>query len=189
MIWFISDSHFGHGNIIKYCNRPFMNKYEQNIVDNHKRGDKLYDDLRISQDTIDRHDDALIDNINRIVKPKDTLYHLGDFALRNIGHYRHRIKCEEVHLILGNHDYLKDRDEEGFYSVSDYKEIKYEGRFIVLSHYAMRVWNRSHRGSIMLYGHSHGTLPGIKNSFDVGVDCHGYCPISIKNAIKIAGNN
>jgi hypothetical protein len=33
------------------------------------------------------------------------------------------------------------------------------GQPIVLCHYAMRVWNRSHHGAWHLYGHSRGNLP------------------------------
>ena len=49
-------------------------------------------------------------------------------------------------------------------------EIKVDGQHIVLLHYGMRVWPRSHHGAIHLYGHSHGNLPGDNQSVDVGVD-------------------
>jgi calcineurin-like phosphoesterase family protein len=51
----------------------------------------------------------------------------------------------------------------------------------------MRVWNQSHRGALHLYGHSHGTLPDDANSksFDVGVDCHDYHPISLDRVLAI----
>jgi calcineurin-like phosphoesterase family protein len=59
-------------------------------------------------------------------------------------------------------------------------ELKHDHSLIVMCHYAMRVWNRSHRGAWMLYGHSHGSLPDDPGalSIDVGVDCHDYTPIS-----------
>lgn len=50
---------------------------------------------------------------------------------------------------------------------------------IVLCHYALRVWDRSHYGSWHLFGHSHGHLPGLGLSLDIGVDCHGYRPLSL----------
>ena len=52
-------------------------------------------------------------------------------------------------------------------------------QLVVLCHYSMRVWDRSHYGSWHLYGHSHGNLPPLKNSLDVSVDCWGYRPVSI----------
>jgi len=50
---------------------------------------------------------------------------------------------------------------------------------IVLCHYAMRAWDRSHYGSWHLYGHSHGTLPGYGLSFEVAVDCWDFRPVGL----------
>lgn len=78
-IWVISDTHFGHENIIKYCNRPFKDAYEMNEI--------------------------MVQRWNEVVKPQDHIYHLGDVAVsqvslndvmpRLLGHKR---------LVLGNHD-------------------------------------------------------------------------------------
>jgi calcineurin-like phosphoesterase family protein len=61
-----------------------------------------------------------------------------------------------------------------FQSVQHYKELSIDGHKLVLCHFAMRVWNKSHKGAIMLFGHSHNTLsPGDyadKRTMDVGVD-------------------
>jgi calcineurin-like phosphoesterase family protein len=128
--------------------------------------------------------------INRYVQPEDTLYHLGDFVFGSDRAYvaeaercLARIHCKNVHLIWGNHDKreLTDREgrtiADGFQSAHDLLEISVESQRIVLCHYAMAVWNKSHRGSWQLYGHSHGEaeewlnthLPG-RRSLDVGVD-------------------
>lgn len=53
----------------------------------------------------------------------------------------------------------------------------------MLSHYAMRVWNKSHHQSIHLYGHSHGTLPGFGRSMDVGVDTNNLYPYHLDEII------
>ena len=58
-------------------------------------------------------------------------------------------------------------------------EIKLDGQLIVLCHYSMRKWNKSHYGSWHLYGHSHGNLPPLGLSFDVGVDTNDYYPYSL----------
>lgn len=155
MIYFTSDTHFGHTNIIKYCDRPFSSVGEM--------------------------DQVLIDNINAVVKESDVLWHLGDWAFRNHRKYRDRIVCRNIHLILGNHDRLNLDDHNGFASVQEFKELKFDGKHIVLCHYALRVWNKCHRGSWHLYGHSHSTLPDLGNkSFDCGVDCWDYKPLSIE---------
>jgi len=69
----------------------------------------------------------------------------------------------------GRDDLFAVNAQDLFTSVSHYKEIQFRRngqKFdIILSHYAMRVWNKSHRGSIMLYGHSHSTLDELKPEF------------------------
>lgn len=65
--------------------------------------------------------------------------------------------------------------ESGFASVQDVKEIIYCNQRIYLSHYAARVWPASHKGSYMLYGHSHSKLDhedrnSPRKTLDVGVD-------------------
>lgn len=165
MLFFTSDTHFGHYNIIKFCSRPFL--------------------------SVEHMDEAIISNINRLVQPNDTLYHLGDFSFRaplGMSYYRDRINCKNIHLILGNHDVIKIQDKRLFSTISDLKQIKANKKKIIMCHYAMRVWNSSHHGSIHLYGHSHNTLPRTEKSFDVGVDCWNYCPISLDEVIKNTEN-
>ena len=158
-VFFTSDTHFGHANIIKYCNRPFASAAEM--------------------------DEALIDNWNDRVRPEDTVYHLGDFSLAPPGPYLHRLNGH-VMFVFGNHDkqmrHLKDRWREWEHKITflpPLAETDVNGQQIILCHYAMRVWNKSHRGSWHLYGHSHSTLPDepASMSFDVGVDAHAYHPL------------
>lgn len=171
-IFFTSDIHFGHTNIIKYCNRPFTNVQEM--------------------------DEKIIQNWNKTVSPYDTTYIVGDFSF-----HKDQQKTISIinrlngskHLIMGNHDKdLKSEVLSKFASVHDYFELNMapdndypRGHMIVLLHYAMRVWNKSHRGSWHLYGHSHGTLYDDNSSLsiDVGLDCHNYMPISYDDVKKI----
>lgn len=103
---------------------------------------------------------------------------------------------KEVHADGPNpRTYKDDRDcmfdvyaQELFSSVQYYKELKLNGRRIILSHYAHRVWNKSHHGSYHLYGHSHGTidLKPYGRSMDVGVDTHPeFRPYSLAEVVKI----
>lgn len=158
--WFTSDMHLGHANIIKYCNRPFASAQIM--------------------------DEALISNWNSVVKQEDVVYNIGDFTFaRDAEKYLSRLNGLK-YLIKGNHD-KNPSVRQGWANVFDYKEVRVNKQFIVLSHYAMRVWNRSHHNSWMLYGHSHGTLPDDPNalSIDVGVDCHDYTPISMEELERI----
>ena len=154
--------HFGHKNIIKYSNRPFG--------------------------SVEEMDTKMIERWNTVVKHDDRVYHLGDFCFRSQHEGQsilNRLNGKK-HLILGNHDKV-GRTLHGWEWIKDYHEMYVDGQFIVLCHYAMRVWNRSHRGAWMLYGHSHGSLPNDPNalSFDVGVDCHNYAPLNVGDVRRI----
>ena len=144
--WFTSDTHFGHANIIRYSGRPFSDVKEM--------------------------DETLIRNWNDVVGPDDDVFHLGDFAFRNpdaAASYRRRLNGR-IHLIWGNHDSDQVRNAGIWESSSPYAEINVSSVRLVLLHYGMRVWNKCHHGSIHLFGHSHGSLPGDSGSVDAGVD-------------------
>jgi hypothetical protein len=58
---------------------------------------------------------------------------------------------------------------------------------IVLCHYSMQVWDLSNQGSWHLFGHSHGRRKGIGLSFDAGVNCTDFTPLSLERvASKLA---
>lgn len=176
-VWFTSDTHASHANIIRYSSRPFID--------------------------IEEMDTVLADNINRDVGVNDVLYHLGDWsAWRGEGtvkSFRKRIWCKNVHLIYGNHDkqIRKDRTLQSlFSSTNDILNITLAGHPIVLCHYAMRVWDKSHHGAWQLYGHSHGSLPDdpCALQLDVGVDTglygHSkYTPYSLEELRSIMKKN
>lgn len=130
----------------------------------------------------------MIEYWNSRVGQADTVYHLGDFCFMDEQEGQsilNRLNGKK-HLILGNHDKV-GRRLRGWESIDHYKEVSIDGQFIVLCHYAMRVWNKSHHGAWMLYGHSHGSLPDDPNalSFDIGVDCHGYKPLNMEEISRI----
>ena len=165
MIYFTADTHFNHEAVIRYSNRPFSDLEEM-----HER---------------------LIESWNELVKPGDTIYHLGDFALswgkksdELIDAVLSRLNGQKW-LITGNHDREEVVNNRQWVKVLPYHELKVDRggehkQRIVLSHYSMRSWNQSHRGSWMLHGHSHGNLSDIGGkSCDVGVDSWNYRPVSI----------
>lgn len=173
--WFISDTHFDHGNIMKYCNRPGLNEEEQRLL---AEGT----DFRVSRESVVRMNDMLIDEINSVCMPGDRIIHGGDvifgnkkFIYENCRRFLDRINCKEIHLIRGNHDY--PAIEPLFASVQDVMYVKVGNQKIFVSHYAHAVWDQSHRGRIHLYGHSHATAEeGLdammphRKSGDIGVD-------------------
>jgi calcineurin-like phosphoesterase family protein len=172
--FFTSDTHFFHSRIIQYCLRPFADVNEMN--------------------------ETLIANWNNVVTPDDVVYHLGDFAFgdaNGVDQVMRRLNFKHFHFVKGNHDkpfcdwYHSNKDDTYLApKVSLYQshlETKIEGHKFTLCHYAMRIWNESHRGALHLYGHSHGTLPDDCNSksFDVGVDCHDFAPISLERVLHL----
>ena len=161
MIWFSSDHHYNHaskrGGILAY--QP-------------ERG-KLWS-------TLEDMNEAFIEKWNACVKPADTIYHLGDFAWRGVAgtatdvdNILKRLNGQKF-LIIGTHDEEAKRLKHRFCQQTQIKEIDIDGQHVVMCHYAMRVWPRSHFGAYLLYAHSHGNLPPFGKSIDVGVDtCHG----------------
>ena len=180
--WFTADLHLGHANIIKFCVRPFLSVEEKELASKDPQGS-----WRTSKETVRRHDAALLDAINAVVQPNDTLWVLGDFCWGDINvakAYRNRINCRNVHLVWGNHD--KRVIEPVFGRCVEQTMIKISGQHIWLNHYPMRSWNKAHRGCWQLYGHVHGRLaeedaacPWLLTK-DVGVDACDYRPISFQ---------
>ena len=154
--FYISDTHFGHENILKLANRPFG--------------------------SIEEMDEKIIENWNAVVKPNDEVYHLGDFSYRASGiEYLERTFQRlrgRKHLILGNHDGV-DTTRLPWASVGS----QYRGRAgkirVHLMHYPMREWDGYWRGVVHLHGHTHGTLPEWPGSMDVGVERLDYTPIEL----------
>lgn len=164
--YFTADPHFGHNNIIKYCNRPFANVYEM--------------------------DEKLIANYNRVVGPEDTCYFLGDLGFCEAAYLRGLLKrmYGRKILVFGNHDNVIRKNLELFNDVfaefHELVEISVDKQRLVLCHYPLLAWPRG----IMLHGHCHGTAKypdnnyGDKRILDVGVDCHGYAPIGIPTILR-----
>jgi len=179
-IFFTSDPHFGHGGkagnmgVIKFCNRPFRDKWQM--------------------------DDVLINNWNSVVSPSDRVYCLGDFFFcgkeRAIGIVK-RLQGQKYWL-FGNHDKKSRKWKELtdlFVWTGDYKEIRvsddgadYRNRpfnKIVMCRYPIASWNGMHHGSWMLHGHSHGSYNIDKNKIvDVGSDVWDYTPVSYQRLKK-----
>jgi len=157
MIWFTADSHFDHANIIKYCFRPF--------------------------EDVKHMDEILIGNWNSVVKPMDTVYVLGDFAMGDPRPYLHRLRGN-IYLIPGDHDQWNKWPEDQVLT-KIYQRIYHDQR-IVLCHYPMLMWPQSHYGSWLLHGHNHaGNLPFYPGKImNVGADLNDFCPVSWPKVVE-----
>lgn len=160
MIFFTSDTHFGHDAVISYSNRPFKDAAEM--------------------------EEVLVARWNAVVSPKDVVHHLGDFAFLktpDVERILDRLNGEK-HLVPGNHDSNHVTRAEGWASVAGGTPAGKEVRVIpgmprvICTHYALRTWRKVHHGSLHLFGHSHGNMPGSRQCLDVGVDCWNYTPVT-----------
>lgn len=167
-IWFTSDTHFGHENIIRYCNRPFHNAQEMNA--------------------------ELIHRWRETVPEDGIVFHLGDFA-HGSSRLWNDILCAlpgRKYLILGNHDMKCIR--QGFMShfemVVQQMTIRVDGQAIILNHNPFLCYGGSYRDVWQLFGHVHSgptSHTGLDHprlnmlfplQYDVGVDNNDFRPIS-----------
>jgi calcineurin-like phosphoesterase family protein len=182
-VWITSDTHFGHTNICRG-------------VTNWRMPDGS---IPISQtrdfETLDKMNNAIVNNINEVVGQDDILIHLGDWSFggfENIQIFRDRLVCREIHLVLGNHDHHIDRNRQNcqslFASVSMFQQFEYMGDTIECCHYPISSWNNLRKGRVHLHGHCH--LPHnqkISNGrrMDVGLDgSPGMMPYDLNELIK-----
>ena len=163
MIYFTSDLHFNHINILKY---QYNTRLYSNIED-------------MNQD--------IISIINSTCREVDDLYILGDVLMgpRIKGLHLIRQLKPKLHLIRGNHDtFNQEQEQELFESVYDYKIVKDNKRNIVCFHYPIQEWDKAHYGIVHLYGHCHGHLKEeLPNRFDIGWDVHSR-PISFDEVMS-----
>jgi len=189
-VFFTSDTHFRHNQSFIFEARGYKDRYE--------------------------HDDALIAKINEVVRPEDTLIHLGDFCLNitppEFNEILARINCQNIAYIWGNHnscirrlyeeaiatEYGKDIEVYP-YAVGKitylgyYKELIVNGHMIVIHHYPHQIFNQMQKGAWQLSGHSHYTNPTThvdnpdNKILDVGWDGHGK-PLSFPEIQKIMMN-
>lgn len=198
-VFFCSDPHYHHQGLIKGTSR---------WVDRENCRDFK---------TLEDHNHTLVDNINNKVEWNDILFCLGDWSfgsyngenVSKVKEFRDRLNCQDIHLILGNHDQeIRDNIQNVqslFSSISYYKELyiiepsKEQGikafkQFITMMHYPIRSWNKMRKGAWMLHGHCHNNLPDLQvnnkklKTMDIGFDTNKnfepYSYFEIKNIMK-----
>lgn len=169
MIFFTSDTHYGHENIIKYCNRPFQNSKEM--------------------------DDCMYSNWVATVNKNDVVYHLGDVCLGGKDKCERivaRLKNlpGKKYLIPGNHDEYLDILAGAFEILPPLYSKKAQlpegnGKMTaIMCHYPLLSWHGIGRGSVMLHGHNHGRFPATTQRCDVCVDDWGFSPVSVTKIVE-----
>lgn len=150
MIYYTSDTHFGHLNIVQHRSK--------------------FQDL-------DEMHETLIQNWNSIVQKEDTIYHLGDVFFKDSSILEQLQGTK--YLVLGNHDHKNIKDLERFFIICD-QIVLDSVNSLVLCHYPLYSWPHQRYGWIHLHGHSHGKAFYDDHAIDVGVDCWDYKPITLE---------
>lgn len=168
MIYFTSDQHFNHSNILTFEpeTRPFK--------------------------TIEEMNQVLVDNWNSKVTNADEVYVLGDFFLGQadkITEWLYKLHGR-ITLIRGNHDTKAKIDyyTRNGITVKDIDFVSYKGNYFILCHFPIisedfvQLIGDRNNEVVSLYGHYHSNAPkGYYNkSFHIGVDTNDLTPISIE---------
>lgn len=182
MNYYISDTHFGHKNVIKHDASNGCREFS----------------------SIEERDELIIQNWNSVVTPQDNVYILGDFSwmsARKTEELIMRLKGAKF-LIKGNHDHWsKDAACRNlFREIYDYKLIEDGDRRVVMSHYPILFYQHQHRDAIHLYGHVHNTreeelfqeaCKHIENTTDIPMNCHNvgcmlwdYKPVTLAQILE-----
>ena len=170
MIYYISDLHFGHRNVIAMDGRPF--------------------------ETIEQMDATLIRLWNERVTDEDDVYIVGDFAYRNnytATWYLRQLKGRK-HLIIGNHDRYTIQDTkamEYFASVEKMIRVVDNDRIVSLCHFPVAEWKGKRRGGYHVHGHLHirrdevyEFMSRYDKALNAGCMINGYRPVTLDELIE-----
>lgn len=169
MIFFTADTHFGHGNVFRLCDRPFS--------------------------SVEEMDETMIQNWNGRVRGNDTVYILGDMFFRsaNAQDILKRLKGKK-RLIVGNHDgswMTKFDYAKYFVSVDRFLETTDGKHTFTLCHYPLLTWKHPLR-SYMIHGHIHKDttadfwplIAARDNVLNAGADINGFCPVPFDELLE-----
>lgn len=177
-IFFYSDPHFQHHNVIKFCNRPYSNVEEMN--------------------------EALIRNYNKTVGENDICIWVGDCFWRDkkeAAEIMSRLRGTKI-LIFGNHDHDKGGMisfyKMGFSAVMEEMWLNIAGHDVQIKHYPFRYpwwkhlyaklkgWRTKFRsvspvdkGQFLIHGHVHSKEKFKGRQIHVGVDAWNYRPVPL----------
>ena len=163
---FIADTHFCHPMMVSVREQP-----DGSTVQLRKFG------------TMNEHDYALVDAWNEAVRPKETVFHLGDFGfwkapVEDLQRIFKRLHGRKF-LLPGNHDSF-EVESFGWEGVlrGPVRWTADDGANIVGTHHPLREWDGWHHGALHFHGHTHNSLPSSRRSMDVGIDSIGMWPLN-----------
>jgi calcineurin-like phosphoesterase family protein len=186
-IFLTSDQHYGHTNVIKYCNRPFEDANHMN--------------------------EELIRLHNSVVSPEDTVIHLGDFSLNKRAPELILPRLNGIHMMraIGNHDWCHPTHGKTPVKIEKFRKMYFDAgfqtlelggamfvgdTFVEMSHFPYLdpnpefdqrypQYRPEDRGNVLLHGHVHQvwqTKISPKGSLmiNIGVDVWNMRPVSLE---------
>lgn len=162
-IWFWSDLHFGHNNIIKFSDRPYVDIYDM--------------------------DEKLIYNFNQKVKVNDISIWVGDVSFKSSQESKrimHRLNGYKI-LIVGNHDFEKKKGVKAmaFDEVHLVYNLQFNDTVVAFTHYPMDNlplgWFNVH-GHVHKNGH-HADEVNMPTHYNVNCEFLDYKPINMEQLI------
>lgn len=163
----VSDTHFFHKNIIKYCRRPY--------------------------DSLEEMSEGLIENWNSVVGKNDEVFHLGDFSFDSVKIEKSeeilsRLNGHKI-LIKGNHDNHKLIRSPLWDGIYETLKLKVDNKIFILCHFPFESWDHQAHGSFHLHGHTHTPKEKLfnyykRNRMDCGVDAWNYTPTSFQDILS-----
>ena len=173
-VFFTSDTHFYHSNIINFCGRPFK--------------------------SVEVMNETLIANWNSVVGTDDIVFHLGDFCLGGSAEWTNILNRlnGKIYLIVGNHDIKNLR--QGYYSRFEHivmqMHIEVGKQKIYLNHCPFLCYGGAYRDTWQLFGHVHTSKQNtgidaprlhmlLPTQYDVGVDNNNFTPVSFEQVRRI----
>jgi calcineurin-like phosphoesterase family protein len=158
-IWIVSDTHFGHANILKFKDK------DDNLI-------------RPNFSSVEEMDEHMIDSWNSVVKDGDIVYHLGDVYFGDLGQCLNRCRGRK-RLILGNHDDGKDPElQRSFGKIMMWRMFPEFG--LVLTHVPVHESSLGIKAHKNVHGHLHQNLINDPRYINVSVECINYTPINIE---------
>jgi len=162
-LWFVSDTHFYHGNILKFTG------------DDGKR-------IRPDFQSVEEMNAKMADNWNRVVKPGDHVWHLGDFAMGFKHGSKELIKRlnGRKRLCVGNHDEVKEVAPffEKVVLWRIFKEFNFTCTHIPMMPGQMR------KTAFNMHGHIHQRLMEDPHYINVCVEHTNYTPIHLDEILQ-----
>jgi calcineurin-like phosphoesterase family protein len=158
--------------------------------------------------SVKEHDDAIIANINKCVKPEDTIWVLGDVGMGPLPRFAHcldQLNGRAKHLITGNHDEVWPGYRDSFKyqeawfryfdSVQAFARRKIDGKAVLLSHFPYEAdhtdraryvqYRLRDEGEILLHGHTHGKEKLHGREIHAGLDAWGLMPVPMQDIQKL----